>query len=167
VITLKAFILTIFLLLTSIVTTSAQNDKYYWIECQNFPYDFIVQTNDKIHIYYLDKRALGSQTLAQEHKIDARILLHMDQIKADFKLEDFPMYNFQNRSVQNYFHQMIEHLSPTSLLHLNDYVTHDFNWSQLQSWYQIIKNKPQVVYHTYPVLYFQDKRFLLGEHITY
>lgn len=163
---MKAFILAIFLSLNSIVTTSTQNDKYYWIECQNFPYDFIVQMNDKIHIYYLDKRAIGSQTLAQEHKIDARIQLHMDEIKQDFKLSDFPMYNYQNQTVQTYFHQIIEQLSPASLLHLNDYVTHEFNWSQLQSLYQLVIKKPKVIFHTYPVLYFQDQRYLLGEHIT-
>ena len=161
---MKTYMLIFFILLNNIMPISNPNDKYYWIECNDFPYDFMIQVNEQLHIYYLDKRVQGTNTLPIGKKIEHRIQLNMNQIQTDFELDDFPMYNFERKTVQTYFQDILKNLKPSLLLHLHDYVIHDFTLQELKDWYQIYLDKPKIKYHIYPVLLFENQRYLLSEY---
>lgn len=152
------------LFLSSIVSISAQQDKFYWIECSNFPYDFIIDTNEQIHIYYVDKRIHGSEHLISND--GTHIQLDIKKIEDDFNIEAFPMYNHETKKVQLYFQQILKNLNPSILLKFNQYVKHNLSFSEVTNWYQLYLDKPKIQTYVYPALSFEDQYYLLSEDAT-
>lgn len=148
--------------LSSIVSSSHQHYKTYWIECFNFPYDFIIQLKEPIDIYYIDKRMVGSESLTKEY--DLHIQLKMDEIQNDLQIDSFPMYNYTIEKVQDYFHQIIQNIHPSMLFQLNDYIQHEFSLAEVKDWYQLLKTKPQYQSFMYPTLIIDGRHYLLNDH---
>lgn len=159
---MKIYLLTLCLFCNSIVTISPQNNKSYWIECEHFPYDFFVQMNDTIDIYYLNKDIYGTKELLKNTSYQHHIILDMEKMINDFQLKKQSSY--QLHQIHSLFQQIIEQLSPNIIFQIDHYIQHDFTIKELFQWLTFIKDKPKIHSYVYPSIIFQNQTYLLSEY---